>query len=81
MIRRVFNKLHEEVSLSLGKAYNRYYLWLSVSEYGYDPEDLQPSEASNWCRDNGFLSVAGRMASYDPSIETPEEIMERICGS
>lgn len=80
MNRRCFNKLHEEVSLARGEAYNRYTLWLDVSEYGYDPEDLQPSEASNWARDNGFLSVASKMARFDPSIETPEEIMERICG-
>jgi hypothetical protein len=78
MSRRVFNKLHEELSLARNKLYPRYELWQSVGEYGYDADNLQPEEAANWCRDNGHLSLAGKMRKYDPNLQTPEEIMTRI---
>jgi hypothetical protein len=80
MNRKVFDKLHEELSLSQDRLYPRYDLWVSVREYGYDADNLQPSEASNWCRDNGHLLVASKMAKYKPDVQTPEEIMGRICG-
>ena len=78
MSRKVFNKLHEELSLARNELYSRYQLWISVEEYGYDADNLQPGEAANWCRDNGHLTVAGKIRNYDPNLETPEEIMERI---
>jgi hypothetical protein len=78
MGRKVFNKLHEELSLERNKLYPRYELWQSVGEYGYNPDDLQPDEAANWCRDNGHLTLAGKMRKYNPNLATPEEIMTRI---
>ncbi len=80
MSRRVFNKLHEELSLARNKLYPRYELWQSVGEHGYDADNLQPNEAANWCRDNGHLHLAGKMRKYDPDLATPEEIMTRLCG-
>lgn len=78
MSRKVFDKLHEELSLARNELYPRYELWVSVGEYGYDAEDLQPEEASNWCRDNGHLGVAAKIRNYDPNLETPEDIMDRL---
>jgi hypothetical protein len=78
MSRRVFNKLHEELSLARNELYPRYELWISVGEYGYNQDDLKPSEAANWCRDNGHLTLAGKMSKYNPDLATPEEIMGRI---
>lgn len=80
MSRRVFNKLHEELSLQRDELYPRWPLWQSVSEYGFDPENLTPEEAALWCRDNGHLTLAGKMRRYDPTLESPEEIMARLCG-
>lgn len=78
MSRRVFDKLHEELSLARNELYPRYELWQSVGEYGYDAENLQPKEAANWCRDNGHLTLAGKMGTYNPDLDTPEEIMTRM---
>ena len=44
--------------------YPRYQLWQSVGEYGYDPDNLQPEEAANWCRDNGHITLAGKMRKF-----------------
>ena len=78
MGRKVFDKLHMELSLARNELYPRYELWQAVGEYGYDADNLQPDEAANWCRDNGHLTLAGKMRKYDPNLQTPEEIMERI---
>jgi hypothetical protein len=80
MSRKVFDQLHIELSLVSNELYPRYPLWLSVCEYGYDPEQLQPEEAANWCRDNGHLGLAGKMRKYDPDLQTPEDVMVRLTG-
>lgn len=78
MSRRVFDKLHTELSLARNELYPRYELWQSVSEYGFDPENLSPEDAMIWARDNGHLTIAGKMRKYNPDLDTPEEILERI---
>lgn len=81
MSRKVFNKLHEELSLSSGALVPRWPLYQDVESYGFNPEDMSPEEAGLWCRDNGHLTVAGKMRKYNPDLETPEEIMERLATS
>jgi hypothetical protein len=78
MSRRVFNKLHEELSLAAGSLVPRWPLYQEIQSSGFDPEDMSPEEASVWCGDNGHSKVARKMRRYNPDLETPEEVMERL---
>ena len=78
MSRRVFNKLHEELSLAAGAPVPRWPLYQDVQSSGFDPEDMSPEEATLWCQDNDYPKVARKMRRYNPDLETPEEIMERL---
>ena len=78
MSRRVFNKLHEELSLAAGAPVPRWPLYQDVQDAGFDPEAMSPEEASLWCKDNGHPKVARKLRRYNPDLETPEEVMERL---
>ena len=78
MTRRTFNRLHEELSLERNVLYPRYELWVELSEAGYDPEALDPTEAEAWCRDNDHSAIARKMHKFDPAVDTPEDIMKRL---
>lgn len=90
MGRKVFNHLHEALSLLKGELYPRMRLWEEVGKY-YDPVTLNKMEA--YCFFSCFLDtllpevpVKKRKAAlkkfrrWDPNVNTPDEIMERICG-
>jgi hypothetical protein len=83
--RKVFNKLHEELSLMRGENQNRYALWTEIAGSGIDPETMTKEQAIEW----SFLyleatieqiKLAKVLKRFDPTAITPEEIMARICG-
>jgi hypothetical protein len=78
--RRVLNKLYEELSLSnvSDKEWNKYHLWVDLALLGYDPEFLTTAQASDYCEANGHTKVARKIRKYNPDLDTPEEIMERM---
>ena len=89
MSRRIFNWLHTELSLTLCRPVPRMDLWSEVGEMfsldtltheqglefleSYMPKIVQLSQHE---RD----SIIQRYKKWDPEQDTPEEIMERLCG-
>jgi hypothetical protein len=52
-----------------------------LSEAGFDPESLDPTEAEAWCRDNEHSAIAQKMHKFNPAVDTPEDIMKRLIGA
>ena len=88
--RKIFDHLHEELSLLKGELFPRMELWNLVGEH-YDPSTLNEMEAYTFF--SCFLDtlspevpVKKRKAAlkkfrrWDPNADTPEEVFERICG-
>jgi hypothetical protein len=88
--RKVFNHMHEELSLLKGELFPRMRLWEEVGEY-YDPMSLTKMDGYNFLAN--FLStllpevpvekrqrMLKRFRRWDPNADTPEEIFTRICG-
>ena len=75
--RKVFNKLHEALSLHLDYNFPRFQLWNWVAE-DYSPREMTVQDAEAWCRENKFYELADEMSKYDPDLETPDEIFDRI---
>jgi len=76
--RKIFNKLHEELSLKQGKFYPRWELYNSLSDLGFDPNDLSTEDTAIWCRAHGHINIAGKMRKFNPDSQTPEDIFQRI---
>ncbi len=88
MSRRIFNWLHVELSLTLCRPVPRMDLWSEVGEM-FSPDTLTHEQGleflesympkviqiSQYERD----SIIKRYKKWDPNVDTPEEIMERIC--
>lgn len=92
MRRRRFDHLLVELSLALDRAVPRWELWTALCEAGADPEHLSRRAAVAFCEEplGSFLASHGlalperrarrlrrRVARYDPSVPTPEEIFAR----
>lgn len=92
-MRRVFDHLHAELSVGVGRVVPRYALWLRLGEGGLDPERLTREQALAFCRLQlaGWLtelglSLASRPARrlereidrFDPSRPTPYERAARV---
>lgn len=88
--RKIFDHVHEELSLLRGELFPRMELWNSVGEY-YNPVTLNKMEAYIFL--DNFLAtllpevpakkrrqVLKKFRRWDPNATTPEEIFERICG-
>lgn len=60
-MRRVFDHLHAELSVAVGRVVPRYALWLRLREAGLDPERLTRQQALAFCRQklSGFLAEQG----------------------
>jgi len=82
MGRRIFNYLHTELSLLAGKRIPRMELWEEVGEH-CDPRALTKEQALRFLTDKlGAASpVVKAFRHWDPNRETPEEMMERLCGT
>src|SRR5690606_11961904 len=91
--RRVFDHLHAEVSVGVGRVVPRYALWLRVREAGFDPERLSREEALAFCRRQlpAFLAGLGlalarrparrlerEIGRFDPARPTPYERAARV---
>jgi hypothetical protein len=74
MSRRTFDKLHVELSLLAGENIPRMQLWMEVSEF------CRPEELTTDMVVEHYPQVAKAFKNWDPNRDTPEEIMERICG-
>ncbi|HSJ96236.1 MAG TPA: hypothetical protein VLC53_04140 [Myxococcota bacterium] len=92
-MRRVFDHLHAELSVGVGRVVPRYALWLRLLETGCDPERLTREQALGFCRRHlrAFLgelglTLAGRPARrlereigrFDPARPTPYERAARV---
>ena len=90
MGRKVFNHLHEELSLLKGELYPRMDLW---SEVGHciDPMALTKGLAVDFLTsslstllpevpEKKRTRMIKKFERWDPNVDTPEEIFERICG-
>lgn len=90
MGRKVFNHMHEELSLLKGELFPRMRLWEEVGHY-IDPMALTKVQAV------GFLinslstilpevperkrqRMIKKFERWDPNADTTEEIFKRICG-
>jgi hypothetical protein len=80
MSRRIFNRLHIELSLLAGKNIPRMELWEEVGEH-YDPRNLTKERALQFLTDKlgADSTVVKAFRRWDPNKETPEETMERLC--
>ncbi len=85
MSRRIFNWIHTELSVLVGHFIPRMELWNELGEmfaletltYEQGLEFLESNPLA--AMGNGFLSrVIKRYQKWDPNLDTPEEIMERI---
>jgi hypothetical protein len=91
-MRRVFDHLHAELSVGVGRVVPRYPLWLRMREVGLDPERLTPAQALAFCdRELGELlaelglmlprrparRLAREIGRFDPSRPTPYERVAR----
>ncbi|MEB2343481.1 MAG: hypothetical protein OZ948_01940 [Deltaproteobacteria bacterium] len=92
-MRRVFDHLHAELSVGVGRLVSRYALWLRLREVGLDPERLTPAEALGFCRRHlgAFLAEQGlalaarparrlerELGRFDPARPTPYERAARV---
>lgn len=91
-MRRVFDHLHAELSVGVGRVVPRYPLWLRLRDLGLDPERLTPVEAVAFCRSgiDGLLRELGltlaprparrlvrELGRFDPTLPTPSERLAR----
>lgn len=72
--RKVFDRLHLELSMAKGENIPRMQLWMEVGET-CDPRALTKETAMEL-----YPEVAKALSRWDPDRDTPEEIFERICG-
>jgi hypothetical protein len=88
--RRVFDHLHEELSLLKGEFYPRMALWEEVGHY-IDPVTLTRELAVNFLinslstllpevPEGRRTRMIKRFERWDPEANTTEEIFKRICG-
>ena len=91
MGRKVFNHLHEELSLLKGELYPRMDLWSEVGHY-IDPMTLTKESAVDFLinslstllpevPEKKRTRMIKKFERWDPNADTPEEIFERICGA
>lgn len=87
--RRIFNWIHTELSLTLCRPIPRMDLWGEIGEMfspdtltheqglefleAYMPKVIQLSEYER-------RSIIKRFRKWNPNHDTPEEVMERLCG-
>jgi len=71
---KTFNELHAQLSLLAGKLIPRMKLWEEVTEI-CDPRTLTKEQVIE-----RYPEVAKAFKNWDPNRDTPEEIMERLCG-
>jgi hypothetical protein len=91
--RRRFDHLIMELSLALDRNLPRYPLWLTLKEFGADPDFLSREVAIEFCDEHldEFLAHLGHaltprqarrlrraVARFDPEIPTPYERMASI---
>ncbi len=96
MSRRRFDHFYIELCCALDRRVPRYSLWLELHERGLDPEQLSRTalltffdghlDAFVACQGKAFEARSRRglrncLASYDPRVATPCEIMERLAIS
>lgn len=92
-MRRVFDHLHAELSVGVGRLVPRYALWLRLREAGLDPERLSREQALGFCRRHlgAFLAELGlalaprparrlerEIGRFDPARPTPYERAARV---
>ncbi len=94
---KVFDHLHQELSLALDRPVSRFELWISMAGQGAHPlSSLTPEQAARYLEtgtskvlDQGrrtlgakkWAKLVERVSRFDPESQTPEEIMERLCGT
>lgn len=93
MRRRVFDHLHAELSVGVGRVVPRYALWLRLRAGGVDPERLTREQALGFCRRElaAFLGEQGlalaarparrlerEIGRFDPARPTPYERVARV---
>lgn len=72
--RKTFDELHVQLSLLAGENIPRMKLWEEVSEFT-DPRALTKEQVIEH-----YPAVAKAFKHWDPNRDTPEQIMERLCG-
>jgi len=92
-MRRVFDHLHAELSVEVGRVVPRYALWLALREAGLDPEQLTREQALGFCRRHLAVLLAGlglalaprparrlerELGRFDPARPTPYERAARL---
>lgn len=92
-MRRVFDHLHVELSVGVGRLVPRYALWLRMREAGLDPERLTREQALSFCRRHlavllGELGLVlarrparrleRELGRFDPGRPTPYERAARV---
>jgi len=93
VLRKRFDHLVVELSVSVGRVVPRYALWLLLQELGHDPDTLSreavlafhDEQLEAFLAEHG-LGLAGRegrrlrrsFERYDPAYPTPYETMERL---
>ena len=87
--RKIFNHLHEELSLAVGEYFPRMSLWEEVWEFTSEP--LTKETALRFLNERApklfpdipekkLRRLTKRFERWDPNADTPEEIFARICG-
>jgi hypothetical protein len=91
--RKVFNHLYEELSLLKGELAPRMELWDAVGEL-FDPVSLTKGQAEAYLcylsihaadllpeiPERKIRRMLKKFDRWDPEADTPDEVMERICG-
>jgi hypothetical protein len=75
-MRRVFDHLHAELSVEVGRVVPRYALWLRLRAAGLDPERLTSAQGLAFCRRHlpAFLGELGLSLAPRPARRLEREI-------
>ncbi len=94
---KTFDYLHQELSLALDRQIPRFGLWVSMATQEAHPMfGLTPEQAAHYLetgtgqildqsrQDLGkkkWAKLVERVRNFDPEGQTPDEILERLCGN
>jgi len=92
---KVFDYLHQELCMTMGKPVPRYGIWTSMALQDAHPAfDLTPEKAANYlengtgkildqCRktagEKKWAKLVARVRKFNPDQDTPEEVFTRLC--
>lgn len=82
--RKVFNHLHQELSMLMRTNISRLELWSQVG----DPMNLTHRQAVAFLEEEApalydhpnLSKMTEKFKRWNPNVDSPEEIMERICA-